>query len=258
MTASTRAASPLTQTQLAAIERDGLITIDTPFTPAEVAAAATAADAMFGDRPDGFLGSEIYAPELLHLIFHPFTEAFAAQMLRADDVGLRAVALRKTSPRRDAQPALEGEHADIRYSAADLDATPRRILCTILIWLTDVTPARAPFMFRAGSHRQLADLHTGAPDVAAHMFDKLPKIAYAEPTPALARAGQISVGTTGVIHSGSINTDTRDRKVIFTQFQARGVTPVTFPENQQISFDAYMRKAEPLLEPGRRHLLWLP
>ncbi|MCE9592042.1 MAG: phytanoyl-CoA dioxygenase family protein [Planctomycetes bacterium] len=244
--------------QLAQMDRDGFVTIDTPFTPAEISAAASAADRAFGSRVEGFLGTEFTDVELLHLMFHPFVEAVAKQMLRSSDVGLRAVALRKTAPRQGAQPALEGEHADIRFSAADLDSTPRGILCTILFWLTDVTPTRAPLMYRAGSHRQLAEHFGNQPAaVAAHSLDKLPAIGYAQPTPLLARAGQISVGTTGVIHSGSINTDTSDRKVIFTQFQARGVTPVKFSDAQQTGYDQYMGTIRPLVEPSRRHLLWV-
>ncbi|MCX5660079.1 MAG: phytanoyl-CoA dioxygenase family protein [Planctomycetota bacterium] len=247
----------MTAQELATMDRDGFVTIDTPFTPAEVSAAAAAVDRAFGPGRDGFLGSDIVEPEVLHLMFHPFVEAVAKQMLRADDVALRAAAARKTAPKEGAQPALEGEHADIRYSAADLDSTPRAILCTILFWLTDVTPTRAPLMYRAGSHRQLALAFGDQPaSVAGHPLKDLPKIAYAQPAPLLARAGQISVGSTGVIHSGSINTDTTDRKVIFTQFQARGVVPVKFPEAMQAGFDRYMAAIRPLVDPSRHRLLW--
>jgi hypothetical protein len=243
--------------QTTQMEREGFVTIDTPFTAAEVGAAGAAADRAFGDRPGGFLGSDINAPELLHLILHPFVEAVAKQMLRADSIGLRAAALRKTPPEPGRKVAtLEGEHADIRYSNTDLDSTPRGILCTVLIWLTDVTPTRAPLMFRPGSHRQLAQCHDGPAIVGAHSLDKLPKIAYVEPTPLLARAGQISVGTTGVIHSGSANLDTSDRKVIFTQFQARGVVPVHFDPAQQADIERYLTQVKPVVEPARRHLLW--
>lgn len=246
----------MTQTELATMERDGFVTIDTPFTPAELEAAIAAAERVCGGKPDAFIGNELTDPALLHLMLHPFVEAAAKQMLRSDDVGLRAVALRKTSPRAGAMPALEGEHADIRFTLEDVDANPRRILCTILIWLTDVTPTRAPFMFRPGSLRQIAAQWTGPAVVAAHHLAGLPKLDYAEPVPVLARAGQISVGSTGAIHSGSINTDTKPRIVIFTQFQSRGVTPVTFDAGQQKGFDEYMAKVKPLVDPSRQRLLW--
>lgn len=245
----------LTKTQIEAIERDGFVTVDTPFTPAEVAAAARAADAVFGDKPGGFVSEGFAVTELVHVMFHPFIEAVACAMLRTDDVILRATAVRKTPPTGNTTAALEGEHADIRFSAADLNATPRNILCTILIWLTDVTEKRAPFMYRPGSINQLAAEYQGAPTVDNFALEKLPRLNYAEPVPVLARAGQISVGSTGSIHSGSHNIDTSDRKVIFTQWQARTAKPVTFPEVTQAGCDRCNAELMSELEPSRRHLL---
>ncbi len=245
----------LTPTQLTAIDRDGLLTIDTPFTPDEVAQAAAATDRHFGDKPEGFI-TDYLEPELLHLTFHPFIESVAAQMLRTPHIGLRGLALRKTAPRRDGHAGLEEEHADIRYSLADLDATPRRILCTILVWLTDVTPTRAPFMFRPGTHRQLARAYEGFPTVSNSTRAKVPALDYPSSIPVLATAGQISIGSSGVLHSGSYNTDTQARKVIFLQFQARGVPAVKFHESHQPSMDRYNEKIRAVLPPDRHHLLW--
>lgn len=246
----------MTADQLATMERDGFVTLDTPFSREEIDAAVAAGERACGGKADVFSDEGLADPAMLRLILHPFVEAVAKQMLRSNDVGLRAVALRKTSPRAGAAPALEGEHADIRFTLDDVDATPRRILCTILIWLSDVTPTRAPFMFRPGSLRQIAAHWTGPAVVAAHHLAGLPKLDYAEPVPVLVRAGQISVGSTGAIHCGSINTDTKPRIVIFTQFQARGVPPVTFDAGQQKGFDEYMTKVRPIVGPSREHLLW--
>jgi hypothetical protein len=246
----------LTLNQLTQMDRDGLITVDSPFTPDEIARAASATDRVFADKPEGF-SADIFEPDLLHLIFHPYVESVASQMLRTDQIGLRGVAVRKTAPRQDNRSGLEGEHADIRYSLHDWQASPRRVLCTLLIWLTDVTENRAPFMFRPGTHRQLAAMYQGFPTVANHSLDKLPKLDYPPNIPVLANAGQVSVGSSGVIHSGSFNRDTQARKVIFLQYQARNVPAVKFNDAHQPSMDAYSAKIRPLLPENRHHLLWI-
>lgn len=245
----------LSEAQRQTLETDGFITIDTPLTAAEVTAAAKATDAAFGDRPGGFISEDMSHPDLLRVVFHPFIERVACDMLRTDDVILRATAIRKTPPTGEAAVTLEGEHADIRFPLADVDATPRRILCTILIWLTDVTEQRAPFMYRPGSLRQLAAAYTGTAAVDNFSLDRLPALAYADLVPVTAKAGQISVGSTGAIHSGSRNVDTSDRKVIFTQWQARSAPRVPFPETSNAAARRYVEQTLPVLDPSRRYLL---
>lgn len=240
--------------QFEQMERDGLVTIDSGLTAEEVRAAADAVDQLFGEKPDGFIGSEFFQPALLHIMQHPELERTARQMLRSDRVRLRGTAIRKSGPRVADVSTLEGEHADIRYSLADLDATPRRMLCTILVWFTDVTPRRAPFMFRPGSHRQLAACFDDRPRVDAFNIEKLPKLPYAEPVPALARAGQISVGTTGVIHSGSLNIDTQPRKVMFLQYEALDVPHVIFNESMQNGANRFFEQVRERIDASRHYL----
>jgi hypothetical protein len=254
MSRHVEASAVLNDSQIAAIERDGFVTLDGPFSREEAAAAAAAADRAFDPQPEGFTGN-VLAPEILRLIVHPRIEEAASRMLRAPSVYLWGVALRKTRPRPEVRPALEGEHADIRFTADDLDASPRRALCTVLLWLTDVTTLRAPTCFRPGSHRQLAQAYSGKPAVGAFFLPQLPALEYASPQPILARAGQISVGTTGVIHSGSVNTDTLPRMVVFLQFQARGTPRIEVDPKVESDTRAYMDRVRPLLEPGRRHLV---
>ncbi len=246
----------LTPAQFTQMDRDGLVTIDSGFTPDEVARAAAAADRLFENRADGFL-TDFLEPDLLHLTFHPAVERFACQMLRTDHIGLRGVALRKTAPRQDQRTGLEGEHADIRYTLQDWEATPRRVLCTILIWLTDVTELRAPFMFRPGTHRTLAAHYDGVPAVFANNIEKMPALDWPPSIPALAKAGQVSVGSTGVLHSGSYNRDTTDRKVIFLQYQARGIPAVKFHESHQPSMDLYGAKLRAIIPHDRHKLIWI-
>lgn len=248
----------ITNAQLAMFERDGLVTIDGPFTPDQVRAARDSIERAFDGKPELFTSVGFATPEVLALMLHDGVIETAKRMLRSEEVVLRAYALRKTAAKPEKTAALEGEHADIRYSAADLDATPRRILCTILIWLTEVTPRRAPFMFRPGSHRQLAALHDGPPVVAAHSIDKLSHLTFADPVPAIVpRAGMLSVGSTGVMHSGSVNTDTQPRIVLFTQFQDEGVPDVVIPQSTLDSMRPFYDQAVKILPPDKARLIRL-
>ena len=250
----------LTDDQLAAIDRDGYATIDSPFTPAEIDAAVRAMDLACGNDTDNYFGGDIYDQALLSLILHPFMEETAKRMLRTPRVGMRAVVMRRSMPHPDmptgSAPRLESEHVDIHFPLSDWDASPRRTLCTALIWLSDVTPTRAPYMWRPGSLRQLAAIHDGPARIDNFTFDKLPDLPYADPVPLVARAGQVSVGNNGVIHSGSSNTDTQPRRVLFTQWQSRDVPEVDFGQRNVAQMNTWFDKLRPMLTPAQLGLMW--
>ena len=77
---------------------------------------------------------------------------------------------------------------------------------------------------RPGSHRLLArEGRRGHPHVAGVGLDGLPPRDYGEPTPILARAGQVSVVTTGMVHGSSVNVDDEPRRALIMTYTARGV-----------------------------------
>src|SRR5262249_51224441 len=128
-----------------------------------------------------------FDPELLQLVQHPFLESTARSALNANAIELCATALVKTFSEPGAKFSY-WEHVDIKYRLSDLDSGPRNMICSCLIWLTDVTLDRAPLMFRPGSHRQIAAEMEHDPAYIDNPVetDQLPKLPYADAQPLLA------------------------------------------------------------------------
>src|SRR5262249_52906245 len=156
--------------------------------------------------------------ELLDIIQHPFFEETAKQALQANAVHFFQTAITTAYPQPDTPWSFD-QHVDIQYRLSDFQAVPRRIVCSYFLWLTDVNERRAPMMVRPGSHLLLADFnerdperHALAGQVKGAPLAELPALAYADPIPLTARAGQVSVLTTATVHGASVNVDNAPRK----------------------------------------------
>ena len=253
----------ITAEQIDAFDRLGAVTIDSHYTQKELDAASEAFDRLLPLRlrPDGspagyrMQKDDFFEPALIDVLQHPQLEEIAQRALFAQEVEYFGFAAAKTYPEPGAKFEY-WEHVDIKYSSADLDARPRRMICSCLVWFTDVTPDRAPLMFRPGSHRQIAAHMQQHPDYIddPQNFDKLPKLPYADPQPLLARRGQITVCTTAAVHGGSVCTGPLDRKVMFVTFVARGAR-IRANMRQVEERHAYLRELRTKLRPERRHLI---
>lgn len=235
---------------------DGAVTVDGPWSPVQIDAARRAVDGRLPPT-DGHerLGEtcSFYDAELIALIGDPFLEHVASQALGAADVVLFQTAITNVFPQIGLRWGFE-QHVDIAYSQADWEAKPRRIICSFFVWLCDVTPERAPMMFRPGSHRLLATRRRrGNPAVAGAAFESLPRRAYADPQPLTARAGQVTVCTTAAVHGSSLNVDREPRRALVVTFVARGVT-IELPPAQVSERESYRRELARLLPPERRHI----
>jgi hypothetical protein len=258
----------ITDQQLEQFVRDGAVTIDTPLTDAQIAAASAALDRLLPFRTGGegrpryrvSLTCSYDEPELLEIIQHPFFEEVAKRALRADAVRFFQTAILVAYPQPDTPWSFE-QHVDIQYSLSDLSAVPRRMICSYFLWLTDVNERRAPMMFRPGSHRQIAEvrerdpaLKGAAPRVAGASLAHLPALEYAEPIPLVARAGQVSVLTTGAVHGASVNVDSEPRKNFVITFVADGVE-IALPPDQAEQKRGYDRGLRERLRPERAHIV---
>jgi ectoine hydroxylase-related dioxygenase (phytanoyl-CoA dioxygenase family) len=253
----------MTEQQLHEFVTVGATTIDTPFTAAQIDAAAGAVDREFPDAPVGTTmrdyrlqhSDSYFYPELIALIQHPFLESVAKRTLRSESVEFCATAIAKTFPEPNGKFDY-WEHVDIKYRLSDLDATPRKMICSCLIWLTDVTPDRAPLMFRPGSHRQIAADMEIRPSFIDNpvSFDQLPKLDYADSQPLLARKGQMTVCTTSLIHGASNNIGKLDRKVMFVTFVPQGFAIRANMASAQKRME-FKNKLRGLLSPERRHII---
>ena len=253
--------------QLQTFDERGAVTLDTPLTAGEIAAANATIDQMLpmqkpdsGQQPRYRYGAtcDFYAPALVDLLQHPFFEEATKTILRSDSVRFFQAAILKTYP----QPGefSFSEHTDIQYSLEDWAQAPRRVICSYFLWLTDVNARRAPIMHRPGSHRLIAAARSAnpalrdiRPRVEGVQMENLPP-EYADPQPVLARAGQVTALTTSMVHGGSTNVDDQPRKVMVMTYTAAGID-IGMPENQAIAKRAYDAELRKILRPARAHLV---
>ena len=257
------ASAPLSKDEVQRFLDDGAITIDAPIAPESIRAGRAIIDARlpFVPPPSPSVPAEhrygetcsFYESPLVDLIAHPFFEGVAKQVLAAHDVRLFQTAITIVHPQPDAKWGFE-QHIDVRYREDHWRARPRQVVCTFFLWLCDVNERRAPMVHRPGSHRLLArnDRH-GVPRVAGVGFDRLPARNYAEPVPILARAGQVSVVTTALVHGSSINVDDEPRRALVMPYTARGVE-IELPPDQATQRRLYLRTLADLLPADRRHI----
>lgn len=259
----------ITEEQLDQFARDGAVTIDTPLTEAQNAGAARAIERLLPFQPGADGRPPRYRagmtcsyddPELLEIIQHPFFEEVAKRALRADAVRFYQTAIVAAYPQPDTPWSFD-QHVDIQYCLSDLNATPRRMICSFFLWLSDVNERRAPMMFRPGSHWQIGEsrerdpaLCGVTPTVAPAALALLPALPYADPVPLVARAGQVSVLTTGAVHGASVNVDDEPRYNFVLTFVADGVE-IGLPPAQAEQKRAYDRELKQRLRPERAHII---
>ena len=258
----------ITNKQVQRFDEDGVVTIDTPLTQAQLSAAVDVLDDKLPFRdPEGDAqpryryGLSTYSEELafVEIVQHPFFEEVACKALRADEVTFNGVSATKTFPNPNAEFSF-GQHVDIQYCTSDLDATPRRMICSFFLWLDAVNERRAPLVARPGSHRLLADFRESDPalkaapiEVKGVTLDNLPELGYADPEPISAEAGQVSVLTTALVHGPSTNIGTEPRYSAHITFVPKGFEFIQTPQNveSQQRHSAELRKR---VSPGRRHI----
>ena len=259
----------ITEQEVQQFSEMGAVTIDTPLTQQQLSAASAAFDHLLPfsepeaeEEPRYRVSTTctFYDPELLDIIQHPFFEEVAKRVLRADEISFFQTAIVTTYPAPNT-PFSFDQHVDVQYCLSDLDATPRRMVCSYFLWIKDVTEKRAPLMYRPGSHRLIArerenqpELKGSLPLVAGVSLPKLPQLDYTEAIPVVARAGQTTVLTTAMVHGASINVDTVPRKAMVITFTAADVE-VGLPQNQAETKRAYDRELKRRLRPERAHIV---
>lgn len=259
----------ITEQQLQQFLEIGAVTIDTPLTGQQIGAAAAAMDRLLPFQPaeEGRAARHrvgttcsFEEPALLEILQHPFFEEVARRVLRAEDVRFFQTAIVTSYPQPET-PFRFDQHVDIQYCLSDIHATPRRMICSYFLWLTDVSERRAPLMLRPGSHLLIAAererdpmLRAAPPAVAGVSLPQLPALPYADPIPLTARAGQVSVLTTATVHGASVNMDVVPRKVMVITFTAAGVEIVLPPAQaeQKRTYDQMLRRH---LRPDRAHIV---
>ena len=269
-----------TDAQLAEYEEQGAVTIDSPLTTEQLDRAEAVWDRLKekgGDKP-------YEDPDYVEMIQHPYFEEVAKKLLRADAVHLWwGLAPHERAPSRppyanSRDQWATGCHVDIQATLEDFEATPRRMRAELWMWLNDVPAHRGAMRILRGSHRPIMEhwsqvltpdqkaklprVHGLRPEPVAEKSAAFPEYIPAmgekpwvehEPTPAVARRGQILILCSAGLHSAWENEDTTPRKAMGTSWVATGV-PCGLPKNQR---DALMEFFPPLrskLRPERAHI----
>jgi hypothetical protein len=259
----------ITDQQIRQFLEVGAVTIDTPLSREQIAAASATVERLlpFQEPTEGqspryrrSMTCSYYDPELIDIIQHPVFEEVARRVLKADAVHFFQTAILANYPQPNT-PFSFDQHVDIQYCLSDLQRVPLRFKCSYFLWLTDVNERRAPMMYRPGSHWLLAAererdpaLRGVTPCVKGVGLTDLPALDYAEPVPLTAKAGQVSVLTTSMVHGGSVNVDREPRKVMVITFIPAGVE-IGLPPNQAAQKQIYDRQLRPLLRPERAHIV---
>lgn len=258
----------LNRQQIAQFDQDGAVTIDTPLTTTELETLRDTYDNLF-PGPDTEAGREksrhsrtadFFDQPLVDLIQHPFFEKVAAKALCANAVRFANIALSKTYPRPEEKFDFI-QHTDVQYSLSDIDATPRRMTVSFFIWIDDVNEKRAPLMYRRGSHRQIAEwrqrhprYQNEVPRVHGTTEENLPSLDYEPAQPIVAKAGQVSVLTTALVHGPSTNVDIKSRYACHLSYTSDEFD-IELPKPKQNVRVGYYRALRDYLRPDRLHLV---
>jgi hypothetical protein len=162
----------LSDAQMASFEADGYVLLRAPLSAAELDAAEAAFDRLikvrYPELDPGAPPQELQAAlaadvAFVKLISHPWFEAVAQQVLRAEQVRLIELGPTQHRPGTGEPQGAEaarrawacGCHIDMQVSASDFDATPRRDILALWLWVNDVPAERAAMRILPGSHRAI-------------------------------------------------------------------------------------------------------
>ena len=270
----------ITNAQLTQYDEEGAVTIDSPLTTRELDRAEAAWDRLIENG-----GIPWEDPGYVDVIQHPYFEEVAKKVLRAEKVHLwwglyPHERPPSPPPYGSAREQWSGNlHVDIQATLEDFEATPRRMRAELWFWLNEVPAHRGAMRVLPGSHRPIMEhwsrtlLHghkkecprvhglrpppvpEGANAYPEHIPDlwEKPWIEY-EPTPQVARRGQILLVCTAGLHSAWQNEDSVPRKALATSWIAGGVSG-GLPGNQLEDMKRFFPELKRKLRPERAHII---
>ncbi|MGA1197264.1 MAG: phytanoyl-CoA dioxygenase family protein [Candidatus Latescibacterota bacterium] len=269
----------LTDAELNTYQDEGAVIIDTPFTSEELDKAEAAWDRLTTN------GAPPYEdPDYVNLVQHPYLEAVAKKVLKAQAVHLwGGVRPHERAPSKgpfgSARERWEkGYHTDIQATWEDFNATPRRMRAELWLWVNDVPIDRGAMRILPGSHKpimehwsrvltpehkaELPRVHGLRPDPTEKSLaypECVPQLsdtlwADQEPVPQVARRGQMLILCSAGLHSAWENEDVVPRKAMTTSWVANGVK-CGLPKNQRDGVLSFFPELRKKLRPERKHIV---
>ncbi len=241
---------------------DGLTLIDDVFTNQEMLAASAGFDHLYstGEKTNG-ITQYFHEPGLVDVLQHPNLEAAAKRILNANEVVLNSSACLFKRPEDVTEWKTQAEHVDIQFSIEEMEATPRRMLAMMMVFVDDLPEGRGNTFVRLGSHRVIAEWLQERGEEATKAqpikFDDLPKgLTFTELTPVVAKRGQAAAFSTAIVHCGSTNPDSQPRKVMFVNFCPLGMMKQTSGNhNLREVRSAWREQLKESFREDRQHLL---
>jgi hypothetical protein len=243
------------------------------------------------ERPESLQRQEQLASDrgFVELMCHPFFEGVAKQVLKTDAVRVIELGPHERSPSGQPTPGPEkakelwsnGAHIDFQVTSADFNATPRRDLLGVWLWVNDVPAERGAMRILPGSHRPIMQhwdtvltaahkqmlprchgMRTHPPEGQGAYPEHIPEppdwpYSQSEPMPVAVRRGTAQVFTQSMLHSAWPNTDTEPRKGFIIAWAAAEV-PVGFVQNRcdgLRNLFALMRGSAAKWNPGREYIV---
>lgn len=249
----------LTQSHRQAFDQQGFVILEDVFSRAEMAQAKTALDEMHADNHK--FVSMMREPRVAFLMYDPRLEQIAKLILGAEHVVHAGnTSLYKHPDSKDETWHMGGEHVDIQYSLEEFDATPKHMMCMLMILVSDLPEGRANTFIRPGSHRMIAQhlADTGQPPYKATptFIKDLPDLDWPEPMPIVGKAGTVVAFSTSLIHCGSTNITDQPRQLVFSNFCTRGeLKHVSGNHDRWEGRDEYRAYLRTLFPADRQHLL---
>jgi hypothetical protein len=252
----------ITSSHIERFATNGLSLIDDVFSDQEMLAASAGFDHLYthGEKING-ITQYFDEPGLIDVLQHPHLEEAAKSFLGAKEVVLNSSACLFKRPEDTSEWNTLNEHVDIMFSHEEMQATPRRMLAMMMVFVDDLPEGRGNTFVRLGSQRVIADWlqDTGKEPVKAQptKFEDLPAhLEFAELTPIVAKRGQAAAFSTALVHCGSTNIDKSSRKIMFVNFCALGMMKQTSGNhNLREVRSAWRQKLNESFRAERRHLL---
>jgi phytanoyl-CoA hydroxylase len=252
----------LSDAQIAAYRRDGVIVVPDVFAPGEIDALRRATDAFVNGARSVSANDDIYDLEPSHGAAEPRVRRIKAPHLHHPDYaraarhpGIVAVladlwgTVRFDTGKLNMKSAGYGAPVEWHQDWAFYPHT-NDDLAAVGIMLDDCTLENGPMMVIPGSHRGPVYDHHGPDDRFCGAIDPAASdLDFAKAVPCLGKAGSITVHHVRAVHGSATNFSGRERRLLLFQYRAADAWPLLGFAAGMAKFDELLLVGEPTVAP---------